>query len=1031
MPIQIKRSTSSIIDLPTAKDDDSFADLEWDDLEYLVTREDCPWQVFDRLGGLAAEKGDASLAISWHRRAMEKAGEPIDQNLKLVKLLIDTNRFADAVAVLEPYLERFPENEEVQEWLTVVREARDTLGNDQDVAITAGPLLDYWRWRERRLDDALTETLCRERVEKLWRKRPLFEILLILKPSHESLLADSIDSLAQQAYTGWRLCIFAQGASPEPEFSTEGGPVRWIQCAREEIDERINTRLIESPADWFGIFECGAQWSPGALLMLGDYIAIRPQWALIYADDDCIAANGRLHSPRFKPDLNLEFLRSTDYIGGFFVEKRAMIAAGGFSMEAYDLLLRVIDVSGEAAIGHIPEVLVHFPEFASARASDEGATEALRRHFARREIPVSIQPGLVADETRRVVYLHEDKPKVSIIVPTKNRLDLLGPCIETLLEKTFYPNWELLIVDNDSDDPNVHAYYDRLRELVPDRVRIVPVPGGFDFSAMNNRAAREARGDYLLLLNNDTECIHGEWLDAMMGHAQRADVGLVGARLLFPETLRLQHAGMVLGMGDGTAANHVFCSHPHDVPSYMNRSFVDQEYSAVTGACILIRASIFHEVAGLDPYFKIQHQDVDLCLKVGKLGYRVIWTPFATLFHHGSASLRGSFDAQKHAAVYEEYWIFVDRWRHLLANDPAWNRNLDLNFTKPTVERELMAPWNIDFHERPRLLYLPAASPAAAEYRGGAPLRALNVRGDLHYAVLGCETQRLAAAKLDRLAPDAILMHAPIDDHRLDALLLQEKYNPNIFRIYSIDDLLHELPENHPRDSDLSSDAVMKRIRRGLAASHRLIVNTEALADAYRDMIGDIRVVADALEWRIWGALPARRPPGKRLRVGWAGRPWQEGDLDFLSEVVKATCKDVDWIFFGGVPEEVRHCIAEFHDEHRDFETYPEKLASLGLDLALAPLKLNRFNQAKSNSRLLEYGILGWPTLCTDILPYQTGDPPVARLPNDSRQWIEAILDRVGQPEALEREGDALREWVKAHHLLENRLDSWLSAVSG
>ena len=463
----------------------------------------------------------------------------------------------------------------------------------------------------------------------------------------------------------------------------------------------------------------------------------------------------------------------------------------------------------------------------------------------------------------------------------------------------------------------------------------------------------------------------------------------------------------------------------------MNRTFVDQEYSAVTGACLLIRASVFHEVAGLDPYFKVQHQDVDLCLKVGKLGYRVIWTPFATLIHHGSASLRLSFDEQKRAAVNEEYGIFIDRWRHLMSNDPAWNRNLDLSFTKPTVERELMAPWNIDFHERPSLLYIPAVSPATAEYRGGAPLRALNVRGDLHYVVLDREIKRLEMAKLDRLAPDVMLMHAPIDDHRLDMLMFQEKYNSNTFRIYSIDDLPHEWPENHPRDFDLSAETVMKRIRRGLAASHRLIVNTEALAEAYRDMIGDIRVLPDALEWRIWGALPSRRPPGKRLRVGWAGKPWPAGELGFMSEVVKATCKEVDWVFFGGVPEEVRHCIAEFHDEHRDFQTYPEKLASLHLDLALAPLEINCFNQAKSNLSLLEYGILGWPTLCTDILPYQTGDPPVARLPNDSRPWIEAILDRIGQPEALEREGDALRAWVRAHHLLENRLDLWRSAVSG
>jgi hypothetical protein len=165
----------------------------------------------------------------------------------------------------------------------------------------------------------------------------------------------------------------------------------------------------------------------------------------------------------------------------------------------------------------------------------------------------------------------------------------------------------------------------------------------------------------------------------------------------------------------------------------------------------------------------------------------------------------------------------------------------------------------------------------------------------------------------------------------------------------------------------------------------------------------------------------------------WAGAPQDAGGLEFMAEVVEATCKCVDWVFFGRVPEPIRPHAAEFHEFHgdrQDFRAYPEKLASLDLDLALAPLAINRFNEAKSNLRLLEYGILGWPTLCSDIFPYQAGKPPVARLPNDARQWIGAILERAGEPEALAREGDALREWVKEHHLLENRLDLWLSAVT-
>ncbi|MDR2788396.1 MAG: glycosyltransferase family 2 protein, partial [Candidatus Accumulibacter sp.] len=1007
-----------------------FLNAETAKLTCLAEQKDCPWSIFDRLGDLAKETGDDARAIFWYARAAERAGEVIDENLKLVELLLETDRFAEAVPVLERYLERFPENGEAREYLTTAREARDTLKNGGGGAVTAGTLLDYWRWRECRLDP-LAETLHRERIEKLWQEQPLFEILLILEPGQEALLADSIDSLARQAYAGWRLGIFAQDASPEPGFVAEDSPVRWIQCARDELGERVDAHLAESPADWFGFFTCGAQFSPETFLTLGDYIAIRPQWTLIYTDDDCVAANGGFHSPRFKPDLNLEFLRSTDYVGGFFIEKQALASAGGFfaipGAERYDLLLRAIDASGEAAIGHIPEVLVHCPDFAPARADDEGATKALRRHFERREIPVSIEPGLIAGETRRVVYRHEARPRVSIIIPTRNRLDLLGPCIETLFKNTFYPNWELLIVDNDSDDPRTFVYYDRLRELAPDRVRIVPVPGDFDFSAMNNRAARQASGEYLLLLNNDTECIHGEWLDAMMSHAQRADVGIVGARLLFPKDRRLQHAGMVLGLASPTSG-HVFFNGSRDEPAYMNRAFVDNEYSVLTGACMLVRASVFHQVAGLDPEFRLLQQDVDLCLRIKELGYRVIWTPHATLLHHSSASLKCSQDQpQTHEALGKETEMFVARWRHRLASDPAWNRHLALNCVKPTIEKDFVVPWNTDFHERPRVLYLPGISSPTVEYRGQAPLRALNARGALHYAAPRRETWHFPTPReLDRLAPDSVIMHAPVGDAPFMALASCARFNPEIFLIYSFDGLLDQLPENHPR----YSGALTEKIRRGLAVSHRLIVSTEPLADAFRDAIEDIRVLPDALEWRVWGTLQTKRPRGEKLRVGWADERSYVGDIPFMREVVKATCKDVDWISFGAVPEELRPCVAEFHEAPRDFRDHPEKLASLDLDLALAPLEINPVNEARSNLTLLEYGILGWPTLCTDVFPYQTGNPPVTRLPNDPRQWIAAILERAGEAEALAREGEALREWVKAHHLLENRLDLWLSAVS-
>jgi GT2 family glycosyltransferase len=993
------------------------------------------WRIYDRLGDYAAKMDDLPLAISWYKRAEEKNERGFLGSLKLIRLLVDLNQFSEAIPLLERYLERRPDDGDAQEYLSRARDALETLKNHAE-SISVAPLLDYWRWCERRLEDPLIEVLHRERFERLWKKETLFEIILLLKPGQEALLADSIDSLARQHYSGWRLAIFAQSASPEAEFKSIDSPVRWIECPPEEIAERVSKNLAESPAHWFGFFECGTRFPENALLTLGDYIAARPEWALIYADDDYVAANGKFHSPRFKPDLNLEFLRSFDYVGNFFIEKHAALAAGGFAAipgaGPYDFLLRAIDASGEAAVGHIPEILAHLSDSLPQGADNEGAVLALKRHFARRKTPVDILPGGVPGETRRVVYRHEETPKVSIIIPTKNRLDLLHPCIESLVKKTFYSNWELVIVDNGSDDPNVGAYYEELRALLRDRLKILDAPGGFDFSAMNNRAARKAEGDYLLLLNNDTECIHGEWLDAMMAHARRPDVGIVGARLLYPKTLKLQHAGAILGLGQLSTANHVFPNVPHDAPSYMNRTFVDQEYSAVTGACLLIRASLFHQAAGLEPRFKILHQDIDLCLKVRDLGYRVIWTPFATLIHHrsGTAKYAKSMYGEASAAR-RETELFHARWKSRLYRDPAWNRNLTLRTGKPRLEIEYAVPWNVDFHDRPRILFMPAPRPALTEYRGGGSLRALNAQGRLHYAApeQSLETPP-TIVEIDRLAPDALLMYSPIDDSRYRALLQYKMNNPDVFRIYSIDDLLNRLPDNHSNHPFLPPEEVTKRFRIGLEASHRLIVSTAPLAEAFRGMIDDIRIVPNAIEDRIWGRLRSKRRHGEKPRIGWAGAQQHARDLAFISEVVKATRQDVEWVFFGMITEELRPHVAEFHDFHYDFSTYPEKLALLDLDLAIAPLEICAFNEAKSNLHLLEFGILGYPVVCTDIFPYRTDDPPVTRLPNVPKKWIAAIRERIADLDALAREGDALREWVRKNYLLENRLDEWMSAFS-
>ncbi|MDR3221764.1 MAG: glycosyltransferase, partial [Candidatus Accumulibacter sp.] len=768
-----------------------------------------------------------------------------------------------------------------------------------------------------------------------------------------------------------------------------------------------------------------------------DHLARYPGWRLIYTDEDAFDADGARHTPLFKPDFNLELLRSTDYIGSLLAERKTLIAAGAYPMLAdaacYDIALRVADACGEQSVGHIPEVLQHVPPAAFRRAGEAAAMTALGEHLARRGIAAEILPGLLETRTRRVLYRHPGTPKVSIIVPTRNRLELLGPCMESLFRHTAWPDWELLLVDNGSDDPNVPAYYDALQRLLGERARILDFPGSFNFSAMNNLAAREARGDYLLLHNNDTECIHDDWLDALMAHAQRPDVGITGARLLFPASLKVQHAGVVLGMTG--AAGHVFAKAlAHDEPGYLDRAQADQEYSAVTGACLLIRKSLFDEIGGLDEdAFKGSFNDFDLCLKVRQRGYRIVWTPFATLLHHGAATrIEDARNPAKMANLQQECNEFYARWRQELADDPAWNRNLSLSDTLPVVEDELAVPWQRDFHDRFHIIAMPL-SQGAGEYRCFIPLRALHAAGKVHYAAVCQPRADLDRAptpvELTRMAADALLMHAPVDNVRCQALLGYPRFNPEIFRVYTLDDLITCLPRDNPTYSKLPADAITERLKLGLKVSHRLIVSTEPLAEACRHLIDDIRIVPNTLPWASWGSLRSARRRGKKLRVGWAGAQQHGGDLRFLVDVVKATHTEVDWVFFGMLPDGLKPFVAEFHDFVHDFSAYPAKLASLDLDLAVAPLEMHPYNEGKSNLRLLEYGALGWPVICTNIFPYQTNKPPVTRLANDAARWIAAIRERVAEPDALSSEGDAMRAWVEVHYRLEKHLDLWLRAL--
>jgi len=807
-----------------------------------------------------------------------------------------------------------------------------------------------------------------------------------------------------------------------------------VDPRHQTVLQAANAALLRSGGRWLGIIDAGDQLAPDALFRIAHALREHPHWQIVYTDEDSLTPDGQHVNPHCKPDFNLDYLRSLPYVGGLLIIKKELFAElGGFDPQAegaedYDLVLRAWERVGDAGIGHIPEVLYHRLQGGGhcTQSIEEilaASKSVLERHLQRLGIGAEVMPGPFPPATR-VRYPLTATPSVSIIIPTRNQLGMLQRCVESIIEKTRYPHYEILIVDNDSDEPEARQYLDLLaaqEESLGGRLRILRHPGPFNFAAMNNRAVAAARGEFLLLLNNDTAALHEDWLDEMVSHALRPEVGVVGAKLLFPDG-KIQHAGVILGMKG--PAEHPFIGQPAEYRGYFGRAMLTQNLSAVTGACLLISKDLYQQVGGLDEStFQVSYNDVDLCLKVRELGRKIVFTPWAMLLHEGSASQRAEVEKkpspEKQKRFAREKMAFYRKWLPQLAFDPAYNRHLTLASTDYLLEDQAALTWDPLWRPRPRILVHPADREGCGEYRIISPMRALQRAG----RVQGWETMRIfEPAEMERFQPDSIVVQRQMEWPQIEALE-RHKALSKAFRIFEIDDLITNLPVKSLHKAHIHKD-IAKRFRKAAGLCQRLVVATEPLALAYQGFSDEVRVQANCIEDAVWGALRPQRREGVKPRVGWAGGVGHTGDLEMIADVVRDLSSEVDWVFFGLCPDGLRPYVKEFHSGV-PLAQYPAKLASLDLDLALAPLEDNPFNEAKSHLRLLEYGILGYPVVCSDIYPYQ-GDFPVWRVANRYRDWIRVIREALSDRQALSQMGDRLREHVRAHWLLENHLDDWL-----
>jgi GT2 family glycosyltransferase len=785
---------------------------------------------------------------------------------------------------------------------------------------------------------------------------------------------------------------------------------------------------MASASEWLLIVRAGDTFQHSGVMIVALELVNTPACRAVYCDGLYRQSDGAL-SPALRPDVNLDYLLSfpLGMATNWLFHRRTLIDNNGFDTDfanafEFAYVLRLIEQDGLAGIGHIAEPLLTIDAPSMVDEPDE--IRALEKHLKARGYETG-RVILHLPGRYRLDYGHSHQPLVSILVPTKDQLPVLRRCIESLLETTRYQNYEVIIIDNNSETPEALEWLAQLEQVGEDKVRIMRYPQPFNFSAINNAAAQAARGDYLVLLNNDTAIIEADWLDALLNHAQRPEVGIVGAKLLFPNKT-IQHAGVILGLGG--PAEHPFIGEKMDAAGYMERLQVDQNYSAVTAACLMIRKSVYDEVGGMDEEnFKVSYNDIDLCLKVGNAGYLIVWTPHAVLMHEGSVSQKKvdkqTQEAKRKRFVAEQDAMYA-KWLPLLARDPAYNPNLSLvkpggfKLTDAQISWRPLASWK----PLTTVLAHPADAFGCGNYRVIQPFTAMQHAGLIDGSL---SKGLMHVADLERYAPDVVLLQRQIGEERIDAMRRMKAFS-SAFKVYELDDYLPNLPLKNVHRQHMPKD-ILRSLRRGLAHVDRFVVSTEPLAEAFAGLHPDIRIMQNRLPVSWWQDLQSQRRVGPRPRVGWAGGASHTGDLELIADVVRELANEVDWVFFGMCPESIRPYIKEMH-AGVEIGRYPAMLASLNLDLALAPVEDNLFNACKSNLRLLEYGACGFPVICSDVRCYQDG-LPVTRVKNRFRDWVDAIRMHIADLDACAQAGDELRKVVQRNWMLEGaNLQAWRTA---
>ncbi|NIE74418.1 glycosyltransferase [Pantoea sp. Ap-967] len=828
--------------------------------------------------------------------------------------------------------------------------------------------------------------------------------VLVKDNGNPQALADTLHSLARGLHRRVQVTVLG---GPERAADT----VQWLPCDPQQPVAALNGWLASTTCDWFMLVDAGACFIPSGLLVTAVELLDAPAHCLAVFADEALRREDGTVELLLRPDLNLDLLLG--YPAGlsahWWYRRESLLGQGGFaagvgSAFEFEYQLRVLSEQGLDRVAHVSEPLLIVDTPARPQGEDEQAV-ILAHLRGRGYADAQVHPVEVANGGYRIEYSRPTKAGVSILIYLDGQLAQYQRCLESVLANTAHGDYELLLIEPGNDDPALLAWLDMLGQLHEVALQVLRFEPGQARAAMCNAAAQEARGDYLVWLDARASVMDRGWLQALLNHAQRPEVGAVGGKLL-GSAGEVRQAGLVLGLG-GTAGP-AFEGMAASASGYLGQLWLARNCSAVGAQCLMIRRALFFEAGGFDAdQLLAPWSDLDLCLRLAQGGYLNVWTPYVRV-------LLDDEPAPLHSAEQED--ALYARWLPRLAHDPAYNGNFSLRGGASFTLENNGLTWRPLKHCVPNVLACVADRQGNGRSRLIEPFRALRDEGCLE----GALTNGLPnPVEIERVNPASVVFQRPLADSQLLALRRLSAFS-TAFKVYDLDGYLPEMELGE----NWSADELLLRLRQGMMQADRVLVPSQALLELLRDEHEDVRLVEGALPVS-WGALRGQRGKGAKPRVGWQACK----DVGLLAEVVPALADEVEWVVLGDCPDELRPLLSSCQPAVGQ-DQLALHLSALDLDLALVPMADTLGNACSGDMRVLQHAACGHPVICSRVAGF-TGSQalPLTQVHNDPADWIRAIRLHLNDRQASACLGDALQARVRENWLLDGeRLQTWRRA---